>query len=319
MEKLFKLKEWLSLPDAAQHLSILFGEDVKEADVLRLALDKQLKLSVRFVNGTYATRGERVSLGEIKEIMPSLFSNGDEDNKAFLTFGPDNEIWRFPNNPQTIFDVWDLPLIGAEKLDIEHAYQTLTDGPPVTLSNLEGTLIDAQDGMRFQLQQSWDENEFQRGSEAALEKLEERILRENIGAPEAKKLLDSHKENRKVFLEKQRQNRDSGKNSENYFPAGGLPSDSVLVVRTSALQELEARISEPDKRIEKPIKKRERDTLLTIIGALAELAQIDISQPSKAALPIESQTQRMGARVAARTIENHLKRVSEAMEDRSQS
>jgi hypothetical protein len=35
--KLFKLKEWLTLADAAQHLSIIFGEEVKEDDVLRLA------------------------------------------------------------------------------------------------------------------------------------------------------------------------------------------------------------------------------------------------------------------------------------------
>ena len=29
VEKLFKLKEWLSLPDAAQHLSILFLSSVR--------------------------------------------------------------------------------------------------------------------------------------------------------------------------------------------------------------------------------------------------------------------------------------------------
>lgn len=31
------LKEWLTVADAARHLSIVFGEDVTEADVLRLA------------------------------------------------------------------------------------------------------------------------------------------------------------------------------------------------------------------------------------------------------------------------------------------
>ncbi len=50
MSKLFKLKEWLTLPDAAKHLAIAFGEEVGEADVLRLALDGHLKLSVNFVN-----------------------------------------------------------------------------------------------------------------------------------------------------------------------------------------------------------------------------------------------------------------------------
>jgi hypothetical protein len=98
-----------------------------------------------------------------------------------------------------------------------------------------------------------------------------------------------------------------------------LPSDSVFVIRTSALQELEARISEHDKRIEKPIESRERTTLLLIIAALAQLAKIDTSKPSSAATSIESQTALLGVRVAARTIENHLKRIPEAMESRSQT
>ena len=49
LKKLFNLKPWLTLPDAARHLSISFGEDVSEADVLRLGLDRHLTFSVNFV------------------------------------------------------------------------------------------------------------------------------------------------------------------------------------------------------------------------------------------------------------------------------
>jgi hypothetical protein len=97
-----------------------------------------------------------------------------------------------------------------------------------------------------------------------------------------------------------------------------LPSDGVLVVRTSALRELEARVSGPDKPPEKPIGQRERTTLLLMIAALAKLARIDVSKPSSAAAAIESQTALMGARVAARTIENHLNRIPEALESRQE-
>ncbi len=68
----------------------------------------------------------------------------------------------------------------------------------------------------------------------------------------------------------------------------------------------------------KPIGKRERRTLLIIIGALAEAAKIDISHPSKAAGIVEQCAQRLGARLPARTIEEHLKRVAEAVEERSE-
>ena len=46
MSKLLKLKTWLTLDDAARHLSLMFGETVSKADVLRLALDGRLTLSI---------------------------------------------------------------------------------------------------------------------------------------------------------------------------------------------------------------------------------------------------------------------------------
>ena len=100
-----------------------------------------------------------------------------------------------------------------------------------------------------------------------------------------------------------------------YVRAPLIPRDSRFVVRTAALQEFEARILNTDKLTEKPLERRERTTLLVIIAALAKLARIDVTKPSKAAGNIENQTELMGARVAARTIENHLKRCREALGD----
>src|SRR5216683_1880947 len=54
IKKLLNLKQWLTIADAARHLGILFGEDVSEADVLRLALDGHLTLSVYFVTAPEA-------------------------------------------------------------------------------------------------------------------------------------------------------------------------------------------------------------------------------------------------------------------------
>lgn len=69
--------------------------------------------------------------------------------------------------------------------------------------------------------------------------------------------------------------------------------------------------------MEKPLGERERASLLVIISALAKELQIDIAMPSKAACRIENMTQVLGARVVARTIENHLKRIPDAMERRA--
>lgn len=82
--------------------------------------------------------------------------------------------------------------------------------------------------------------------------------------------------------------------SAHYGPADCLPTDIVIVVRTSALRDLEVRLWEPDQRAHKPIARRERATLLVMIAALAKLAKIDLSKSSGAATAIERQSALMG-------------------------
>ena len=168
-------------------------------------------------------------------------------------------------------------MIGAERLDIERKYQRLTGGPPVNLSNLEGPLVSHPNGTWARIVDHYSDNEF--------------FDKKNLKSPY--------------------------NHSDNYYPAGGLPSDAVFVVRTSALQKLESYISEPEPDADRPIGRRERSTLLVIIAALAKLARIDVAKASSAAASIESQTNLMGVRVAARTIENHLKRIPEALENKA--
>ena len=84
------LKEWLTIPDAAQHLSIMFSEEVKEADVLRLALDGHLRLSVNFVNQAYGKCGKLISFEDKENLPPkflSMFSNLPEDQKDKFILG----------------------------------------------------------------------------------------------------------------------------------------------------------------------------------------------------------------------------------------
>ena len=69
-------------------------------------------------------------------------------------------------------------------------------------------------------------------------------------------------------------------------------------------------------REERPLGTIERNTLLTIIAALAKEARVNISQPGKAALAIESLTDQLGTHVSKRAIEDHLKRIPDALETR---
>jgi len=237
MGKLFNLKAWLTVVDAARHLSIVFGEEVTEADVLQLALDGHLKLSVNFVNHAVARCGKVIPLSQAK-IVPIMGRN-----VVLALQLNDRDFLELDEKIATLADVWDLPLIGNERLDVEHKYQNLTDGPAVTLQGLDGAFVKGQDGQLCQLQESFDDNEHQAGSEAHLRKLKEHIARDNIGSSKAQELLDQYKEKREKFLKERKAKKDSGNDSENYYPAGGLPQDSVLVVRTDALREFEQSIN----------------------------------------------------------------------------
>ena len=59
MKKIYRLREWLTLDEASGHLSVVLGEPVSVAEVLRLALDRHLTLSVNLVNHAEAKPGAR--------------------------------------------------------------------------------------------------------------------------------------------------------------------------------------------------------------------------------------------------------------------
>jgi hypothetical protein len=124
-----------------------------------------------------------------------------------------------------------------------------------------------------------------------------------------------HKEERKKFLEKEKAKRESGKDSGNYYPAGGLPHDSVLVVRTDALRDFEQSINIAPATSDKPLTTVERNTLLTIIAALCDFSAIK-HQERGAASRIAEMTEKIGAVVTDDTIRKVLAKIPDALETR---
>jgi hypothetical protein len=273
MKRLLNLKEWLTLADAIRHLSILFGEDISEADVLRLALDGHLTLSVYFVNGAACLRGPLVSTQDAKRDTKSLDEHGRHPIEGEII--DEDHVIECGNEVDYANGVWDLSMLGCERAEIDSKYQALTNGPAVDSPWWVGPVLRRQDGTHCQI---------------------------------VTRLLDN--EIKGKILVKPYTNR------ANYRLAQGLPADSVIVVRTSVLNDFEGRLSMPYQGLDRPIEQRERRTLLLIIAALAKLAKIDVTRPSSAAATITSQTALMGADLAARTVENHLNRISDAMESR---
>jgi hypothetical protein len=235
---LLKLREWLSLEEAADELSTRLGDLAKPADVLRLALDDHLKLSVILPPGTEAM---------------SVANDGEEE----------------PTVRRPVDGLWDLPMIAAGRQHVEHEINRLRGHRWVSMANAPGAEVERR-GERCQL-------------------LADR------GGPGLHRNL-----------------------------APALPQGYEFAVRRAALDEAVAEMGKSSSgaqsgSVEQPLAERERTTLLVIIAALAKAAEIDISRPSKAAGQIEALTIEHQARVSARTVEEKLKRIPDALERRAKT
>ena len=251
---LWKLRAWLTLKEAADYLSSKTGFDFDKSNILRLALDDKLQLSVNLP----------------KPIEAIQYREGAE----------------LEEHRTQIEGMWDLLVQGRVRLELENRHRAMCGLPHVELDprekpfDIEGAFVTREEGVVYQL------------------------------LPVLNLLWGS------------------GRNSS-VFPVG-----TVLAVRPHALDAVVASLaspslgpeeqqpSKPDDAtgpLDKPLMARERATLLTIIAALASAANIDISKPSKAGSIIAAQIDQLGARVSARAIEDHLKRIPEALERRGKT
>lgn len=269
--KLFKFKDWLTIPDTARHLSNVFDEKVKEADVLRLALDQHLKLSVILVNDTAARRGKVFKIKNhdisLTELFSELFPDQEKKIPSMKGWVIDDELEILIDNTViNISGMYELPMIGNERLDVEQAYQNLTGGPDVTRKGRNGPLVKGQDGFIYELQDDLDQNEYHDGSWSQLAKLKKDIENNKIDEEKASKILSKYRKDREEFLKQVEENP-----SEGYFPAGSLPPDAVFVIRTQELIDFQNRILHQEPTKMKNLDHRSEKTYLHIIGAFLEI------------------------------------------------
>lgn len=281
--RLFDLREWLTLAEAAKYLSAICVESVSEADVLRLGLDGHLQLSVNFVNHTNARRCKVVSWDEtdwhVFRLRDNYKSNSNissdipresrpPPHKLMALFNalPENERpnyacglmshqiddERYVDFPEkrviTLKGVWDLMMVGNEKHVIEDWYQMMTGGPRVKLGNMDGAFVENPDGTEVYQLQDREEKGYESGSEAHLEDLKSIIATCNTKGKADEMLLYFYMKSREKYLKKI-ESGDYSPDPPTYYPSEGLTEDVVIVVRTKALQEFVQSVSE----VEEPV------------------------------------------------------------------
>jgi len=319
MKKLLKLKEWLTLDEAATHISNVLGESATVADLYRFALDDHLTLSVDFVNHAYARKGKWLKTEQVEfRIVENNLLSGEKLDIPFsmpvnYEIRVSNDKWVSLDKPVvSIEGIWDLTMAGAEKLDIEHYYQQLTTGLEVTLVAIDGVFVQQGDVV-CQLQADFDNNECMHGSKAQKKDMERYIATNKLSKDKVKKLQEEYKKDRDEYLI----SRKNKPNENNYYPSGGLDEqDFVLVIRTKELTRFIQSLEEDAPSPAKPLASKERNSLLVIIASLCKEADIDYSQRGVASV-IQHLTEKLGSPVTDDTIRSVLKQINEAVETRS--
>lgn len=157
MNNLLKQKKWLTLSEAAKYLTLVFEEDVAESDVLQFSLDGSLTLSVQFVNAAYGGMCVHVDPNELVW----------DDSTALLVSTPilyapkggrvwetDSIYYQVANHVIKLKGIWDLPLTGGERIDVQREYQKLMSGPVVTEVSFNGVFVKNPSGVLYKIQTS---------------------------------------------------------------------------------------------------------------------------------------------------------------------
>lgn len=150
MSKLFKLKKWLLLKDAANYLSVAMSEPVQEADILQLALDGHITISIDIVQPIYGKRANVVSRANVRR-LPGIPVKGQPAYEVTLGVRLDEDRFLdFHNAPvQSLEGVFDLPMIGGEGILVTKAFQKITRGVNVDLMNIEGVFLQEPPTVEF--------------------------------------------------------------------------------------------------------------------------------------------------------------------------
>lgn len=155
MNKLFKLKEWLTLEETSRRLTTSFQEAVSVADCLQLALDGHIKISVLIEKSKFGIRCKEEIIGSellygFVEFMKETGKFSEEMIKTaengLKSHANQKEIVQYGDVFKVSHGVYDLPMMGAERLDVLHLCSMLQGREPATLINMDGPLLHCGDG-----------------------------------------------------------------------------------------------------------------------------------------------------------------------------
>lgn len=286
-----KFKSWLTIDDAAKYLNALLSEPVEPKDILQLALDNHITLSLNF---TEIVSVMEVSIKPFSEVHPEFPS----DNYDKVNFKDDSYQISTYHPLHKINGLWDLKLFGAGEAYIKSRL-LISLNKDEQLKNSKSSIYIQRDDKSYRLYEkleSYDE--------------ENELL-----------LLDSFLDN---VVKVENINPDDGY----YKPMPNIPSHAILVVSLNSLKEFERKLENENlhtakskglKYDDKPNSKVHSGALL-IIAALAHKLGMDMDSDVENQIninKINGLITDFGFTMKNDTIKARLSEIPEALQNRS--
>lgn len=237
MRKLYKLKEWYSLKDAASRLTLTLGEPVSENDILQLCVESHLTLSWYM---RHVTAQEVAPVTHILNFDDIHKKMAERVGKPFI---PKGTFYSEGYEAQS-----DLiaHLDGAHKLELglcgamQDWILSLITNTGGELISLDGYFVSDSKGRLWRIMEHFDS--------AYLKEMRASMSPEN----------------------KEADLRKPSNHEDYYFPSGGSPDYEDLGVTKADLEDFETRlVSSPKETTQKPLSSKERDSLLKLVIGMA--------------------------------------------------
>lgn len=325
MKKLFKLEKWLTLAEASKYLSSELKEEVGESDVLKLVVEGRLKLSVKFDNYIFARKGKIIgdegddsnnlplALNRYPPLIKTIIS---EQSKTTYKDGINcKNKFVLEQEVVRLTGVYEMSMLGCERLEIKKMYQVKTNGPAVHQNNSNGILIKDEDNAIYQLLEINDLKSIPDGSIEKLLDLEHKIEKLPFDSELAKSLTTIYNHHRKIYNTKYLEASNSSQILESFSPILEFPNTCIWVFQNKSLREFMEAENKLNNIEEKPIGTTERNTLLTIIEALCRNSDLD-TKARGTAIKIAKMTDSINAPITDDTIRAALFKIQEAVDRR---
>ncbi len=319
MSKLLQLKEWVTIKDASRHLSIVLNEEIIESDLLQLAIEQKLSLSVFFVDPVRVRKLKKNSfsipacypLKNLEKLYISLFPMEHEDDLLCMEIGResiDEDYFGYSlYRTDKIFKIKGVcDLASSGYFDIANEYLIHKFNKNIA-SKEDGYIVETVNKFSgceiFELLSTANESghSLSVDKESKLKELEQHLEKRNIDNKNIETQAD--KKDSLAILSVLKDEK-----SEDYHPMRKLPDNSFFVIRTEVLSKFINSVN-MDVAIKKQESTRKTENLLRALTAIAidDYGYDPRTGKSTAPQDIVDAMNNQGVSFDAKTVRNWLK------------